>query len=119
MYRCFYLCICGKKGNTIRANTLLKKGYEMSSIINAINHKLAILEFEKSSTDEKTKEPQESAVSKNKDLMKRKIKESIPSIKKKKSDYAKELQEAKDLLNDDLINEEDYEKIKKKIIEDL
>ena len=37
----------------------------------------------------------------------------------KKSDYVEELKEAKALLDDDLINEEDFEKIKKKIIDEL
>ena len=78
-----------------------------------------ISKFENPPSDKESKESQESVTSRNKDLIKRKLKESISSSKKNKLDYAEELKEAKALLNDDLINEEDYQKIKKKIIDGL
>ena len=108
----------GLSGNEWKGKKLLERGFKLSTIA-AENRKLAILQFKSESANEETIEPQESVISKNKDLIKRKIQESIPSSKKNKSDYADELKEAKALLDDDLINKEDYEKIKKKIIDDL
>ena len=114
-----YIFIVADNGYRIRGDALIKRGYKLSATINAENSKLAILEFKNQSTNEETKEPQESILSKSKDLIKRKIQESASSDKNENSDYVEELKEAKALLDDDLINEEDFEKIKKKIIEDL
>lgn len=114
----FVSVLFGLRGKEWREEKLLKRGYE-PTFIEAESRELAILKFKSQSTDEETNKPQESVVSMSKDLIKRKIQESASSDKKKKSDYVEELKEAKALLDDDLINEEDYEKIKKKIIEDL
>lgn len=111
--------IFGAKGNTLRVNYLIGKGYQLSTTINAKNPEVAISRFENPPSAKENDEPQESVITKSKDIIKRKIQESASSDKKKKSDYVEELKEAKALLDDDLINEEDYEKIKKKIIEDL
>ena len=109
----------GAKGNTMRVNHLIEKGYQLSTTINAKNPEVAISKFENPPSAKENDEPQESVISKSKDIIKRKIKESASSDKKPNSDYAEELKEAKALLDDDLINEEDYEKIKKKIIDEL
>jgi hypothetical protein len=111
--------LLGARGNRLRANHLKEKGYWSNTTINAKNPDVAISKFENPPSDKESKESQESVTSRNKDLIKRKLKESISSSKKNKLDYAEELKEAKALLNDDLINEEDYQKIKKKIIDGL
>ena len=108
----------GLRGKEWREQKLLERGYE-PTYIKAESRELAILQFKSESTDEETNKPQESVMSMSKDLIKRKIQESASSDKKVNSDYVEELKEAKALLDDDLINKEDYEKIKKKIIEDL
>jgi len=114
----FVSVLFGLTGKEWREQKLLKRGYE-PTFIEAESRELAILKFKSQSTDEETNKPQESVVSMSKDLIKRKIQESASFDKKKKSDYVEELKEAKALLDDDLINEEDFEKIKKKIIDEL
>ena len=114
----FVSVLFGLRGKEWREQKLLKRGYE-PTFIEAESRELAILKFKSQSTDEETNKPQESVVSMSKDLIKRKIQESASFDKKKKSDYVEELKEAKALLDDDLINEEDFEKIKKKIIDEL
>ena len=111
--------IFGAKGNTLRVNYLIGKGYQLSTTINAKNPEVAISRFENPQSAKENDEPQESVISKSKGIIKRKIQESASSDKKPKSDYAEELKEAKALLDDDLINEEDYERIKQKIIDNL
>ena len=109
----------GAKGNTMRVNHLIEKGYQLSTTINAKNPEVAISKFENPPSAKENDEPQENVISKSKDIIKRKIQESASSDKKPNSDYAEELKEAKALLDDDLINEEDYERIKQKIIDNL
>ena len=108
----------GLRGKEWREQKLLERGYE-PTYIKAESRELAILQFKSECTDEETNKPQESVISKNKDLIKRKIQESIPSSKKNKSDYAEELKEAKVLLDSGVITENEFAEIKKRIIDNI
>ena len=92
--------------------------------ITAKNHKKAIEQFKATLKEDKPNTPKVELENKPKESVfidegeaKTEIETTIDSPNN--SDNIKKLKEAKSLLDDELINKDDYEKIKKKIIDSL
>ena len=139
-----FTIIFGMEGNNWRVNRLNKLGYKLSDSVDAQNYKIALNKYRAKAPPSNVKEKKyttspglvidsegvpskikaKSSTSKeksqgksiSKELPKENQKSKTP-ISDNDSEYASKLKEAKSLLNDELINKADYEKIKKKIID--